>query len=490
MSYTQEVVSYTRLQHWLFLTAEGTKMRTRTTWRLTCGLLALCVAPISSTDPLPPESTYRPLPTLPLDVVRRNDEGAKEAVQRRQQALLDQRYDTANRPMPGAMMSGGRKSVQGGVRVKLQAGTTWEQLAQMTPEEIRNRNLLPQGFLPLPHVKHLSGGQVFPQRQIDEIGRAEDRNLKRFDVDFDLPDHFTPEFPAPIFLTTRPELGDVSGGKLLTIRNYYAQMVGVLTPVQMEGLRLLLTPFPQEEFNQTEDRKVAEQSLGVTCLDCHANFHTNAAFHLTPDVRPQTARFRLDSTSLRGMFNQQIHGSKRSLRSIEDFTEFEQRTAYFNGDHVSATRKGVHLPDRPNQVAMMAQMQNIIDFPPAPKLTPLGKLDPAKATEQELAGEQVFMGKGQCAQCHVPQTHFLDNNMHDLKLERFYKPGQVFNDQAALPDGPIKTFTLRGIKDSPPYLHDGRLMTLADTVEYFNLVLSLKLTQPEKDALVAYMLAL
>jgi cytochrome c peroxidase len=454
------------------------------------GLLVLGFVSGAQSDPLPPESTYRPLPTLPLDVVRRNDEGAKPSVQRRQQNLLTQRYDLSNRPLAGVMMSGGRKPVQGGVRVKLQSGMTWEQLAQMTPDDIRNRNLLPQGLLPLPHVKQLTGGQVFPQQQIDAIGRAEERNLKRFDVDFDLPDHLTPEFPAPIFLTTRPELGDVSGGKLLTIRNFYAQLVGVLTPVQMEGLRLLLTPFPQEEFNQTEDRKVAEQSLGVACLDCHANFHTNAAFHLTPDVRPQAARFRLDTTSLRGMFNQQVHGSKRSLRSIEDFTEFEQRTAYFNGDHVSATRKGVNLPDRPNQVAMMAQMQNIIDFPPAPKLDPMGRLDPAKATQQELAGEQVFMGKGKCSQCHVPQLDFLDNNMHDLKLERFYKPGQVFSDQAALPDGPIKTFTLRGIKDSPPYMHDGRLITLADTVEYFNLVLGLKLNQQEKDSLVDYMLAL
>jgi len=450
----------------------------------------MSVVPLSHADPLPPEATYRPLPTLPLDVVRRNDEGAKPSVQRRQQALLMQRYDMANRPIPGVMMSGGRKAVQGGVRVKLTPGTTWDQLAQMSPNEIRERNLLPLGFLPLPHVKQLAGGQVFPQNQIDEIGRAEDRNLRRFDVDFDLPDHMTPEFPAPIFLQSRPELGDVSGGKLLTIRNYYAMMVGILTPVQMEGLRLLLTPFPQEEFNQTEDRKVAEQSDGVACLDCHANFHTNAAFHLTPDVRPQTARFRLDTTSLRGMFNQQIHGSKRSLRSVEDFTEFEQRTAYFNGDHVSATRKGVHLPDRPNQVAMMAQMQNMIDFPPAPKLDPMGRLDPAKATQQELAGEQVFMGKGRCAECHVPQTHFLDNNMHDLKLERFYKPGQVHNDMATLPEGPMKTFTLRGIKDSPPYMHDGRLMTLADTVEFFNLVLGVKLTQEEKDSLVAYMLTL
>ncbi len=452
--------------------------------------LATVATFVAAADPLPPDATYRPLPTVPLDVVRRNDEAAKAAVMRRQQSLLNERYDLANRPMSGVMMSGGRKAVQDGVRVKLRGGATWDSLAQMTPDEIKAKGLMPAGFLPLPHVKQATGGQVFPQEQIDAIGLAEDRNLKRFDVDFDLPGHLTPEFPAPIFLQNRPDLGDISGGELLTIRNFYAKTVGILTPVQIEGLRLLLTPFPQEEFNQTEDRKVAEQSDGVACLDCHQNFHSNAAFHLTPDVRPQAARFRLDTTSLRGMFNQQIHGSKRSLRSIEDFTEFEQRTAYFNGDHVSATRKGVHLPDRPNQVAMMAQMQNMIDFPPAPKLGPLGRLDPAKASPAELAGEKVFMGKGQCATCHMPQHDFLDHNMHDLKAERFYKAGQVFNDQVAMPDGPIKTFTLRGIKDSPPYLHDGRLLTLADTVEYFNLVLSLKLTQEEKDSLVAYMLTL
>ena len=98
-----------------------------------------------------------------------------------------------------------------------------------------------------------------------------------------------------------------------------------------------------------------------------------------------------------------------------------------------ATRKGVHLPDRPNQVAMMAQMQNMIDFPPAPKLGPMGRLDPDLATEQELAGEEVFMGKGQCAVCHIPQTAFRDNNMHDLQLERFYEIGHTANGMVMLP---------------------------------------------------------
>ncbi|MBV9375917.1 MAG: cytochrome B6 [Alphaproteobacteria bacterium] len=444
----------------------------------------------AAADPLPPSATYRPLPTLPLSAVKANDEAEKPQVMRDQQSVLDQRYDLSNNPIPGVMMSGGRKPVQGGVRVKLPAGATWDTLAGMSPDEVRQRGLLPPGFTPLPHVKQATGGQVIPNSQIDEIRTQEGRNLRRFDVDFDLPDTFTPEFPPPIFLSGHPELGDVSRGRLLTIKNYYEMMVGFITPVQMEGLRLLLTPFPQEEFNQTEDRKVEDQSLGITCLDCHSNFHTNAAFHQTPDVRPQAARFRLDTVSLRGLFNQQIHGSKRSLRSVEDFSEFEQRTAYFNGDHMSAQRKGVNLPERHDQTAMLAQMQNAIDFPPAPKLDPAGRLDPSKANERELAGERVFLGKGRCAECHIPALSFLDNNMHDLKLERFYEVGHTVNGLVQLPDGPIKTFTLRGIKDSPPYLHDGRLLTLADCVEFFNLVLSLKLTADEKDSLVAYMLAL
>src|SRR5437660_6341559 len=140
-------------------------------------------------------------------------------------------------------------------------------------------------------------------------------------------------------------------------------------------------------------------------------------------------------------------------------------------------KKGMNILDR-IQVSHMAQMQNMLNFPPAPKLTVLGKLDPAKASESERRGEKLFFGKAQCAVCH-PAPFYVDDKMHDLQLERFLK------NEAG--DGPIKTFTLRGIKDSPPYLHDGRLLTLEDTVEFFNLVLELKLSQEEKRDLVAFM---
>jgi cytochrome c peroxidase len=76
--------------------------------------------------------------------------------------------------------------------------------------------------------------------------------------------------------------------------------------------------------------------------------------------------------------------------------------------------------------------------------------------------------------------------MHNLQVERFYKT-QTINGLVATSQGPIKTFTLRGIKESPPYFHDGRLLTLEDTVEFFNLVTETKLTPQEKRDLVAFM---
>ena len=380
------------------------------------------------------------------------------------------------------------KPVQEGVRNKLSKDMTWEQLATMNPEEIREKNLFPKGFLPLPHPNHSEGGMVFPKFHIDEIKKQEGRDLTRFDLDFDLPDHFLPEFPAPIYLTTRPDLGDVSQGKLVTIENYYDLFNGILNPKQIEGLRLLVTPFPQQQFNQTEDRRTERPSRGVVCFECHANGHTNASTHLVGDIRPQEFRHRIDTPTLRGVNIQRLFGSQRALKSVEDFTEFEQRAAYFDGDPVIATKKGVNVLERGSQVHAMAEFQELLDFPPAPKLTVLGKLDSKKASESELRGQELFFGKAQCATCHVP-PYYTDNLMHNLQVERFYKP-QMVNGRMASTDGPIKTFPLRGIKDSPPYLHDARLLTLDDTVEFFNLILELKLTEPEKKDLIAFMRAL
>ena len=402
----------------------------------------------------------------------------------RHQAMLDERYDLANKPAAGVTMSKG-KPVQGGVRVKLPAGETWDSLTAKSADEIRTKGVFPKGFMPISHPNHDLGGMVFPKSTIDEIKKQTDRDLERFDVDFDFPDHLMPEFPAPIYLTTRPDLGDVSRGQLITAANFFATFKDVLNPKQLEGLRLLVTPFAQAQFNLTEDRRSLKPSLGVSCFDCHVNGHTNGATHTVGDIRPDDHRHRIDTPTVRGVNVQRLFGSQRALKTVEDFTEFEQRAAYFDGDPEQAQRKGVNILERGSQVHFMSEFQALLDFPPAPKLRWDGKLDPTKATADELRGQEVFFGKGRCDACHAA-PYFTDNSMHNLRAERFFAPQRVEGFMATA-DGPIKTFPLRGIKDSPPYLHDDRLLTLEDTVEFFNLVLELKLSTQEKQDLTAFL---
>ncbi|HTU91809.1 MAG TPA: cytochrome B6 [Gemmataceae bacterium] len=418
-----------------------------------------------------------------LQSVLAKDKAEKDSFMSRQRKLLEERYDLAPHPDDKVTMSRG-KPIPVGPTVKLPEGVSWETLAEMPCEEIREKGLFPKGFLPLPHPKHEAGGMVFPQMEIKQLPR-----LERFDLGFDLPEQFLPEFPPAIYLTTRHDLGDVSQGKVVTVENFQEIFAGILNTKDLEGLRMLVTQFPQQQFNATADRKTEKAAgmQGVACLDCHVNGHTSGATHLVGDIRPQSHRRRIETPSLRGVYVQRLFGSQRALKSIEDFTEFEQRAAYFDGDQVSAAAKGINPLERGSQVHFMAEMQELFDFPPAPGLSWDGKLDRKKfgSDTLEIQGQKLFFGKAQCATCH-PAPFYTDNLMHDLKVERFYKT-QTHNGLVATSQGPIKTFPLRGIKESPPYFHDGRLPTLEDTVEFFNVVLELKLTASEKKALVAFM---
>ncbi len=417
------------------------------------------------------------------DVIKRMS-AEKAGIMKRQQDLLSERYDLSDRPSE-MKMSGNRKFIQKGIHVKLPTGVTWDQLAAMKPEQIKDKGLWPKGFYPLPHPNHPEGGMLFPQSHINEIKKQEARDLTRFDLDFDLPEHFLPEFPPAIFLVTRPDLGDVSKGQLVTVKNFYELFKDILNPKQLDGLRLLVTPFPQQQFNATNDRRSELASMGVTCFDCHTNGHSNGSTHLVGDIRPQEFRHRLDVPSLRGVNIQRLFGSQRALKTVEDFTEFEQRAAYFDGDIMLAAKKGVNVLDRGSQVHFMSEFQELMDFPPAPKLDIYGRLNPEKANKSELNGEKLFFGKAKCGTCHQA-PYYTDNLMHNLQVERFYKP-QLINGMMASADGSIKTFPLRGIKDSPPYLHDGRLLTLEDVVEFFNLVQGIQLTASEKNDVVAFL---
>jgi len=438
-------------------------------------LLSHAVSPkkvVSSFGPINQEATFSEIKAARLAVKAERSKAHAE--------LLSSRYDL-NESTGGARMSGG-KAIPVGPTARL-GGTTWEQLNEMTPEQIKEEGLFP--YPPLPFPDHAEGGMLFPKMTIDVFPR-----LTRFDLDFDLPEHFLPDKAPAIYLTTRPDLGDVSQGQVVTLENFYEMFNGLLNPKQLEGLRLLLTQFPQQQFNATEDRRTdrPDGMIGVTCFDCHVNGHTNKATHLVGDIRPQEFRHRINTPSLRGVNIQRLFGSQRALKTVEDFTEFEQRAAYFDGDHAMAAKKGVNVLERGSQVHFMSEFMAILDFPPAPKLDIYGDLDAATASPSESRGQALFVGKAQCARCH-PAPYYTDNDMHNLRAERFYEQTLVGGMMMAH-DGPIKTFPLRGIKDSPPYLHDGRCLTLEDTVEYFNLIQQLDLTTQEKSDLVAFLLIL
>lgn len=379
------------------------------------------------------------------------------------------RFDFHGEAIPERFMSGGKPVMKGPVARLSDKVDSYEALGALSASEIREKDLFP--YKPLAHPLQTTAHMVFPPSWI-----AAHPGHARIDVDHDFPEAYLPEFPPPLFLTTHKELGDVTNGREVTLDNYYEIFDGLITPEQMEGLKELLRPSPTTWFNHTTHRVTVEPSKGVACFDCHVNGHTNGAFELGPDARPNMARLRVDTPTMRGNFNLMQLSSKRSIRSMDHFSEVEE---YFDGDPGMQQAIGPRAVKR-EVTNRMGDFNAIIDNPPAPKLDPLMKLVPELATEAELRGEALFHGKAQCATCHYGPS-FVDDYMHDLRAERFYK---------GRPEGPIKTFPLRGIKDSPPYLHDGRCPTLHDAVEFFNIVLQLELTAGEKEDLVAFLLCL
>jgi hypothetical protein len=66
-------------------------------------------------------------------------------------------------------------------------------------------------------------------------------------------------------------------------------------------LRLLVRNEPRQPLNATDDRQTVAPRGGVSGPDRHVNGHTNHAFHLDPDNRPQMACFRIETRTLRGV---------------------------------------------------------------------------------------------------------------------------------------------------------------------------------------------
>ena len=132
--------------------------------------------------------------------------------------------------------------------------------------------------------------------------------------------------------------------------------------------------------------------------------------------------------------------------------------------------------------------------------------DEKAVTDKVKLGDQIFFAKAECAQCHVG-WNFTDSKFHNLgvgwdpQTKGFADPGRAKVSGKPEETGAFKTPTLRDIARHAPYMHDGSVATLRETVEHYNKggnpnpwlserMKPLNLTPDEVEALVAMMEAL
>ena len=355
------------------------------------------------------------------------------------------------------------KPIPVGPVVRLPKGVaSWEELARAEPRGDPPPRPVP-ARLPAALASPAHGR---PPALPGRCGSSVHPEHQRFDVDFDIPDAYLPEFPPPLFLTTRPDLGDVSRGHEITQANFRELFDGILTPEQMEGLRLLVTKFPTTWFNQTKHRVTEQPVRGTACFDCHVNGHTNGAIALDPATRPTLLRTRVDTPSLRGNHN----NATVQLAAVDPRDRpFRRGRGVFRRRYQPpaparrpAARRAEHEPD--------GRLQLDHRLAPGAEAGPVRPADRDEGDAGGTARRGPLLRQGPLRR--VPPGA-------DLHRQPDARPPR----RGVLPrprQGWIKTFSLRGIKDSPPYLHDGRLPTLEDTVEFFNLLFGLKLDEQEK----------
>jgi cytochrome c peroxidase len=121
-------------------------------------------------------------------------------------------------------------------------------------------------------------------------------------------------------------------------------------------------------------------------------------------------------------------------------------------------------------------------------------------------GDELFFGKAGCSQCHLGQN-FTDSLFHnigvgwDQEKQKFADEGRYAWTKEEKDLGAFKTPTLREVTKHAPFMHDGSLETLRETVEIYDdgghpnpyldpKIEVLDLTEEEIDALVAFMEAL
>jgi cytochrome c peroxidase len=93
--------------------------------------------------------------------------------------------------------------------------------------------------------------------------------------------------------------------------------------------------------------------------------------------------------------------------------------------------------------------------------------DTAALTPSEVRGWQIFIGKGNCADCHMPPL-FTDGRVVNIGLDKEpMDQGLGARTGIAWHQGRFKTPSIRNVAVTAPYMHDGRFATLEEVVEFY-----------------------
>lgn len=90
--------------------------------------------------------------------------------------------------------------------------------------------------------------------------------------------------------------------------------------------------------------------------------------------------------------------------------------------------------------------------------------------DAEIRGMKLFMdtNRTNCLHCHS-DYNFSDGSMHSTGLEEHYSDGGLQTITGREEDnGKFRTPTLRNIRETGPYMHDGRFKTLIEVIRHYN----------------------
>jgi mono/diheme cytochrome c family protein len=267
------------------------------------------------------------------------------------------------------------------------------------------------------------------------------------------------------------------------------------------------------------------RSVGITCAICHStvddsvtrgvgrrldgwpnrDLNPGAIIALSPALTPAQkavynswgpgkydARFNID-----GINGPAVIPPAFGLQGVgfETFTG-DGPISYWN-NYVAVTQMGGHgsfsdprigisitqTPDRvtPALPALLEYQLSLRTPPP-----PAGSFD-AKAAER---GARLFMGRANCASCHIPPTYTDVLRGPDPSVPFLHEPGEVGTDPVYASRSATKqyrTTPLRALWQHPPYFHDGSAPDLAAVVDHYDQFFGLGLTPKQKGDLVEFL---